>query len=80
MGKTAVEICELDYNKLLELLNLPQKAQGCTAEKIYADIFHDKKTVNGTVNWVLLQDIGKVCITKDVPETVVKEAIAEILA
>ena len=69
-----------DMEKLLELLNLPQKAQGCTAEKIYADIFHDKKTVNGTVNWVLLQDIGKVCITKDVPETVVKEAIAEILA
>lgn len=69
-----------DMEKLLAMFNLPQKAENCRAENIYADIFHDKKTVNGTVNWVLLQDIGKVCISKDVPEKIVKEAIAEILA
>lgn len=38
-----------------------------------------KKTVNGKVNWVLLEDIGKVCIKKDVPEKLVKETILEIL-
>lgn len=69
-----------DMEKLLAMFNLPQKAENCRAENIYADIFHDKKTVNGTVNWVLLQDIGKVCISKNVPEKIVKEAIAEILA
>ncbi len=65
--------------QLLFALNLPQKAENCNVENIYADIFHDKKTINGKVNWVLLEDIGKVRITKDVPADVVKEAIREIL-
>ena len=69
-----------DMEKLLTSLNLPIKAQNCQAENIYSDIFHDKKTVNGKVNWVLLQEIGKVFVTKDVPSNIVKEAIAEILA
>lgn len=68
-----------DMEKLLALFNLPQKAKNCTVENIYADIFHDKKTVNGKVNWVLLQEIGKVCISNNVPEKIVKEAITEIL-
>lgn len=68
-----------DMEKLLTSMNLPIKAKNCDPEKIYADIFHDKKTINGTVNWVLLKDIGKVCLSKDVPANVVKEAISEIL-
>lgn len=69
-----------DMEKLLAMFNLPEKAQDCSVENIYADIFHDKKTVNGKVNWVLLEEIGKVCISSNVPEQIVKEAIAEILA
>lgn len=65
--------------QLLANMNLPLKAKNCNAQKIYQDIFHDKKTVNGKVNWVLLEDIGKVCIKKDVPEKLVKETILEIL-
>ena len=65
--------------QLLANMNLPLKAKNCDAQKIYQDIFHDKKTVNGKVNWVLLEDIGKVCIKKDVPEKLVKETILEIL-
>lgn len=68
-----------DMEKLLTSMNLPIKAKNCNAENIYADIFHDKKTINGTVNWVLLQDIGKVCLRKDVPADIVKETIHEIL-
>lgn len=65
--------------QLLANMNLPLKAKNCDAQKIYQDIFHDKKTVNGKINWVLLEDIGKVCIKKDVPEKLVKETILEIL-
>ena len=61
--------------QLLANMNLPLKAKNCDAQKIYQDIFHDKKTVNGKINWVLLEDIGKVCIKKDVPEKLVKETI-----
>lgn len=68
-----------DMEKLLTSMHLPIKAQNCNPDNIYADIFHDKKTINGTVNWVLLQDIGEVCLRKDVPANVVKEAISEIL-
>lgn len=65
--------------QLLTDMNLPIYAQNCTCEKIFADIFHDKKTINGKVNWVLLTEIGKVCLSKDVSEKIVKEAICEIL-
>lgn len=65
--------------KLLTDMNLPLKAKDCDPQKIYQDIFHDKKTVNGKVNWLLLKDIGTVCISKDVPEKLVKETISELL-
>ena len=68
-----------NMSKLLLNMNLPIIAIKCDAEKIYQDIFHDKKTINGKVSWVLLEDIGKVCINKNVPETFVKEVIQEII-
>lgn len=65
--------------RLLEHLHLPIKAEGCTVEKMYCDIFHDKKTVNGKVNWVLLEAIGRTAIRNDVPEDVVKRAMKECM-
>lgn len=69
-----------DMKNILTVMQLPQKAQGCSVDNIYKDIFHDKKTVGGKVSWILLDDIGKVSIVKDVPESAVKKAIAQILA
>ena len=66
-------------SKLLLNMNLPIVAIKCDSEKIYQDIFHDKKTINGKVSWVLLENIGKVCINKNVPESFVKEVIHEIV-
>ena len=66
--------------KLLEALQLPIRAEGCTVEAMYEDIFHDKKTVGGKVNWVLLTEIGKTVCRDDVSEEVVKEAMAYCLA
>ena len=64
---------------LMELLHLPVKAEGCTVEKMYHAIFHDKKTVNGKVNWVLMESIGKVALRSDVPEEIVKRAMQECM-
>ncbi len=65
--------------RLLEKLRLPVKARACTVDGLYQDIFHDKKTVNGQVNWVLLDAMGHTVIRADVPEDVVRRAMADVL-
>ena len=42
---------------------------------MYTDLFHDKKTVDGRIHWVLAEDIGRVCVRSDVPEEIVRENI-----
>ena len=61
-------------------MNLPIKAAGCTVDAMYADIFHDKKTVGGKVNWVLMTSIGTVISRNDVAEDIVRSAMAKVLA
>ena len=65
---------------LIQRLGLPTKAEGCTVDAMYAGIFHDKKTVNGRVNWVLADRIGHTIVKSDVPEDVVRMAMSGILA
>ena len=65
---------------LIERLGLPTKAEGCTVDAMYQNIFHDKKTVNGKVHWVLMDAIGHTVVKDDVPEAVVRAAMAGVLA
>ena len=65
---------------LIQRLGLPTKAEGCTVDAMYAGIFHDKKTVNGTVHWVLMDGIGRTVVKNDVPEDIVRAAMAGVLA
>lgn len=65
---------------LVTAMQLPTKAEGCNVENMYKDIFHDKKTVGGKVNWVLMTGVGTVISRNDVPEAVVKQAMAAIAA
>jgi 3-dehydroquinate synthase len=65
---------------LIRDMRLPVKAESCTVDAMYEEIFHDKKTVNGRVNWVLADRIGHTVIRSDVPEDVVKKAMRGILA
>lgn len=69
----------LRVRRLTERLGLPLVAEGCTVDGLYAAIFHDKKTVDGKVNWVLMEEIGKVCVRSDVSEEIVREAMARCL-
>lgn len=64
---------------LIRKFHLPVKASGCTVEKMFEIIFHDKKTVNGNVQWVLMNSIGAVQVEKNVPDTLVKEVMADII-
>ena len=69
----------LRVHRLTERLGLPLFAEGCMVDGLYAAIFHDKKTIDGRVNWVLMEGIGKVCVRDDVPETVVRAAMERCL-
>lgn len=64
---------------LLMRLSLPVMAEGCDADKIYEAIFHDKKTIDGHVTWILMEGIGHVTALTDVPENVVRDAIGRIV-
>lgn len=64
---------------LILKLHLPIKAQGCTVDDLYRDIFHDKKTVGGKVKWILMESIGQVCGNSNVPEEIVKGAMRKIV-
>lgn len=62
--------------KLITTLKLPTRAEDCDINTLYEAIFHDKKTVNGQVKWVLVDgEIGKVKVVKGVPEGVVRSAM-----
>lgn len=65
---------------LLAALRLPTKAAGCTVDGMYADIFRDKKTVDGKVNWVLMRAVGEVVLRDDVPEDVVRSAMGKCVS
>ena len=65
-----------EVENLIRIMQLPVKAQGCDIDTLYEAIFHDKKTVNGQVKWVLMDgEIGKVRISKEVSEEEVKNAM-----
>ena len=63
--------------RIIEAYHLPLKAEGCQVEKMIDDLFHDKKTVNGKVKWVLIDRIGHTVLRKDVPLDLVREVIRE---
>ncbi len=60
---------------LLDKLGLITRCENCDVEEMYTLTFRDKKTVGGKVNWVLMEDFGKVFITDEVPEVEIKKAL-----
>lgn len=66
--------------RVLRAFRLPVKAEGCTEDGLYAAIFHDKKTVDGNVKWILMEAIGRVRPVTDVPEDAVRRSLRRLLA
>ena len=60
---------------LLDKLGLVTNCAGCDVEEMYKLTFRDKKTVGGKVNWVLMDNFGKVGITNEVSADDVKKAL-----
>ena len=47
---------------------------------MYAAIFHDKKTVDGKIKWILMEGIGRVKAVSDVPEDAVRKCMRMIIS
>mgnify|MGYP000848641986 CR=1 FL=1 len=60
---------------LIRAMGLPVAAENVTADAMYADLFHDKKTVGGRIHWVLAEEIGRVSVHSDVPEKLVRKIL-----
>ena len=59
---------------LIEKLGMLSRAENCDIDLMFKAIFRDKKTINGKINWVLMDDIGKVSVVSDVSDNIVREA------
>lgn len=64
---------------LLKKYGLPQKAEGVSIEGIKKSMLHDKKTINGKINFVLPTKIGEVIVKNDVPEEIIDESIKYVI-
>jgi shikimate kinase/3-dehydroquinate synthase len=65
---------------LLARFGLPLCAPRVDAQKALAAMALDKKAQGGAVRWVLLEDIGRTVIRRDVPPSLVEEVVAELTA
>lgn len=77
-----LEMCSVSNIDLLRQIitsfKLPISAPECNVDELLTLLFRDKKVVDNKINWVLLNDIGKVSICKQVPEDIVKRVLEEI--
>ena len=65
---------------LLEVLRLPVAYSGIMPEVLLDVMTHDKKSVNGVVRFVMLEDIGKVAFQQSVPLDVLQGLLEEYAA
>ncbi|MDC0035461.1 3-dehydroquinate synthase [Chloroflexi bacterium] len=63
---------------LLKKYNLPTTSDDIDTDKIIEAIKSDKKTVGGSVNWVLLETIGKAVTNNKVPEHFLIKALSQL--
>ena len=71
---------ERRQRELLERFGLPARAEGVDRAAVTSAIALDKKVRAGAVRWVLLEGIGRAVVRDDVPQSVVDEALDEVLA
>ena len=63
---------------LLERLHLETKCMPCDVDELFHALQRDKKSIGGKVNWVLMDDFGKVSITNAIPEEKLKQILRQI--
>ena len=62
--------------EILQRFSLPITAQGVDINAIRGAMSLDKKTVGGTNRWILLEEVGKATVRRDVPTEIVDDTLA----
>ena len=75
MGMIGDDILERQ-RVLLQRFDLPITAQGVDLDAVRGAMSLDKKTVGGANRWVLLEDVGRATVRRDIPGEVVEETLA----
>ena len=65
--------------QLIDRLNMISRAEQLDIDQLYNATFRDKKTLDGKINWVLMNSIGSVSIVNDVSEQHVKAALRSLI-
>ena len=65
-------------DRLLERFGLPTRCPGVDRETVRRAMGVDKKAVDGTLRWILLEDVGRATVRADVPSEVVEAALQEV--
>jgi 3-dehydroquinate synthetase len=63
---------------LLKKAELPTTATGLPATDLIQTMAFDKKAKSGHVRHVLLSSLGQACLRHDIPEALIREALAVI--
>jgi shikimate kinase/3-dehydroquinate synthase len=80
MGVTPAAVVERQ-RAVLERFGLSTRApKGIDAQRVLDAIALDKKVAQGSVRWVLLEEIGRPVLRSDVPADLVREVVREILS
>ncbi len=68
------------HRAVLTSYGLPVKAPGVSVDDVIEATRSDKKSRGGTIRWVLLEGPGRATTRRDVPYSVVRDAVGEVLA
>jgi 3-dehydroquinate synthase len=77
LGALAPTVAERQ-DALLARFGLPLCAPGVDVQKALAAMALDKKAQGGAVRWVLLENVGRTVIRRDVPPSLVEEVVADL--
>jgi len=77
MGLISEDIVKRQKN-LLDKFGLPTSFENLDVESVQLLMKSDKKTMDGNINWVLLNDIGQAVVRSDVPDDIVKEVLLSL--
>ena len=74
MGMVPAEVVERQ-RRLLQRFDLPTEARGVEEAAIFSAMSLDKKNEGRSIKWVLLEDVGRAVVRRDVPADLVEETV-----
>ena len=78
MGILSQAVVDRQY-ALLQRFNLPTTAPGVPVEDIRRAMSLDKKVADGANRWVMLEDVGRAVVRRDVPVELVDRTVRELV-